>query len=53
MNAELIVDDSQGVNTCAYNASKSAVLQLARSFAAEWGNDGTHPPIRVNTYSPG
>lgn len=43
----------QGVDTCAYNTSKSAVLQLARNLAAEWGNDGTHPPIRVNTYSPG
>ena len=43
----------QGVDTCAYNASKSGVLQLARSLASEWGNDGTHPPIRVNTVSPG
>ncbi|KAK5162869.1 uncharacterized protein LTR77_011126 [Saxophila tyrrhenica] len=36
-------------------ASMSAtnVNQLARSLAAEWGNDGAHPPIRVNTYSPG
>ena len=43
----------QGVDTCAYNASKSAVLQLARNLAAEWGNDGVRPPIRVNTLSPG
>jgi len=41
------------VHTAAYNASKSAVLQLARSLAAEWGNDGVHPPVRVNTLSPG
>lgn len=26
---------------------------MARNLAAEWGNDGTHPPIRVNTISPG
>lgn len=44
---------NRGVDTAAYNASKSAVLQLARSLAAEWGNDGGHPPIRVNTLSPG
>ncbi|KAK5742378.1 hypothetical protein LTR17_003390 [Elasticomyces elasticus] len=43
----------QGVDTCAYNTSKSAVLQLARNLGAEWGNDGIHPPIRVNTISPG
>ncbi|EME78983.1 uncharacterized protein MYCFIDRAFT_212102 [Pseudocercospora fijiensis CIRAD86] len=44
---------NKGVDTCAYNTSKSAVLQLARSLAAEWGHDGEHPPIRVNTVSPG
>lgn len=44
---------NRGVDTAAYNASKSAVLQLARNLAAEWGNDGEHPPIRVNTLSPG
>ncbi|KAK4553517.1 hypothetical protein LTR86_009313 [Recurvomyces mirabilis] len=44
---------NKGVDTCAYNTSKSAVLQMARNLAAEWGNDGTHPPIRVNTISPG
>lgn len=33
----------------AYNASKSAVLQLGRNLAAEWGPYG----IRVNTISPG
>jgi NAD(P)-dependent dehydrogenase (short-subunit alcohol dehydrogenase family) len=26
---------------------------MARNLAAEWGNDGVHPPIRVNTISPG
>ncbi|KJX92271.1 short-chain dehydrogenase like protein [Zymoseptoria brevis] len=44
---------NRGVDTTPYNASKSAVLQLARNLAAEWGNDGIHPPIRVNTLSPG
>jgi NAD(P)-dependent dehydrogenase (short-subunit alcohol dehydrogenase family) len=65
---------NRGINTSAYNASKSAVHQLARSLAAEWGhpqntfpgstvtatnpNPSTkprpvHPPIRVNTLSPG
>lgn len=45
---------NQGVDTCAYNASKAAVLQLARNFASEWGSsrDG-QKPIRVNTLSPG
>lgn len=55
------------MNTAAYNASKSALLQLARSLAAEWGGAGNDvpassaagevvapvPPIRVNTLSPG
>lgn len=44
---------NKGVNTCAYNASKAGVLQLARSLAAEWGDDQQYPPIRVNTISPG
>ena len=30
----------KGVNTAAYNASKAALLQLARSLAAEWGGPG-------------
>ncbi|KAH3954359.1 hypothetical protein HBH53_021460 [Parastagonospora nodorum] len=29
---------NRGINTAAYNASKSAVHQLARSLAAEWGH---------------
>lgn len=29
---------NKGINTSAYNASKSAVHQLARSLAAEWGH---------------
>ncbi len=33
----------------AYNASKAAVIQLARNLASEWGEHG----IRVNTISPG
>lgn len=42
---------NKGVTTSAYNSSKSAVLQLARNLAAEWG--GLRHPIRVNTLSPG
>ena len=34
---------------CAYNASKAAVTQLAKSLAAEWAQHG----IRVNTIAPG
>lgn len=34
---------------CAYNASKAAVTQLAKSLAAEWAEYG----IRVNTIAPG
>ena len=44
---------NKGVETVAYNSSKAAVLQMARNLAAEWGNDGAHPTIRVNTVSPG
>jgi NAD(P)-dependent dehydrogenase (short-subunit alcohol dehydrogenase family) len=57
----------KGINTAAYNASKSAVHQLGRSLAAEWGHPQNtfayypageprreiYPPIRVNTISPG
>ncbi|TVY54108.1 D-arabinitol 2-dehydrogenase [ribulose-forming] [Lachnellula cervina] len=44
---------NRGVNTAAYNSSKAAVQQLARSLAAEWGNQSDSPPIRVNSISPG
>ncbi|ESZ89684.1 oxidoreductase [Sclerotinia borealis F-4128] len=40
---------NKGLICPAYNASKSAVLQLARNLASEWGEHG----IRVNTISPG
>lgn len=43
----------KGVDTAAYNASKSGVLQLGRSLAAEWGSRKGMPLIRVNTLSPG
>jgi len=43
----------KGVDTAAYNASKAAVLQLTRSFAAEWGSRPSSPLIRVNSISPG
>lgn len=41
------------MDTAAYNTSKSGVLQLARSLAAEWGSRKGMPLIRVNTLSPG
>ncbi|GME41187.1 short chain dehydrogenase reductase family [Neofusicoccum parvum] len=44
---------NKGVDTAAYNSSKSAVVQLARSLAAEWGSNKDYPLIRVNTVSPG
>ncbi|KAF2874577.1 hypothetical protein BDV95DRAFT_540114 [Massariosphaeria phaeospora] len=34
---------------CAYNSSKTALLSLSKSLAAEWSSHG----IRVNTISPG
>ncbi|PQE18047.1 putative sorbitol utilization SOU2 protein [Rutstroemia sp. NJR-2017a BVV2] len=40
---------NRGLICPAYNASKSAVLQLARNLASEWGEHN----IRVNTISPG
>lgn len=45
----LLTRDLQGLICPAYNASKSAVLQLARNLASEWGEHS----IRVNTISPG
>ncbi len=44
---------NKGVDTAAYNTSKSGVLQLARSLASEWGSRAGMPLIRVNTLSPG
>ncbi|KAL2818720.1 hypothetical protein BDW59DRAFT_151908 [Aspergillus cavernicola] len=44
---------NKGVDTAAYNSSKAAVHQLARSLAAEWGSRKGMPLIRVNTLSPG
>ncbi|KAF9875369.1 short chain dehydrogenase reductase family [Colletotrichum karsti] len=44
---------NRGVDTAAYNSSKSAILQLARSLAAEWGSRKGMPLIRVNSLSPG
>ncbi|KAI4924378.1 uncharacterized protein J4E92_007459 [Alternaria infectoria] len=40
---------NRGLTCTAYNASKSAVHQMCRSLAQEWGQYG----IRVNTLSPG
>ncbi|KAJ5163394.1 Short-chain dehydrogenase/reductase SDR [Penicillium coprophilum] len=40
---------NRGLICPAYNASKAAVLQLARNLASEWGTYN----IRVNTISPG
>ncbi|RMZ78187.1 hypothetical protein DV738_g3988, partial [Chaetothyriales sp. CBS 135597] len=40
---------NRGLICPAYNASKAAVVQLARNLASEWGQHG----IRVNTISPG
>ncbi|KAH7354994.1 putative short-chain dehydrogenase [Rhexocercosporidium sp. MPI-PUGE-AT-0058] len=45
---------NKGVHTSAYNSSKAAVQQLARSLASEWGaNSSNDPPVRVNSISPG
>ena len=54
---------NRGLPTAAYNSSKAAVQQLARSLAAEWGRSDSapglrvkatgHSPIRVNSLSPG
>ncbi|ETN38828.1 uncharacterized protein HMPREF1541_06867 [Cyphellophora europaea CBS 101466] len=40
---------NRDLHCAAYNASKAAVVQLARNLASEWGRHG----IRVNTISPG
>lgn len=40
---------NRGRQSVAYNTSKSALLQLCRNLAAEWGPNS----IRVNTISPG
>ncbi|KAL1743871.1 hypothetical protein HDZ31DRAFT_39964 [Schizophyllum fasciatum] len=39
---------NRGLTCAPYNASKAALVQLARNFAMEWA-----PSIRVNTLSPG
>lgn len=44
---------NKGVDTAAYNSSKAAVHQLARSLAAEWGSRIGMPLVRVNSLSPG
>ncbi|KZL78679.1 short chain dehydrogenase reductase family, partial [Colletotrichum tofieldiae] len=44
---------NKGVDTVVYNSSKSAVVQMARSLAAEWGSRADIPLIRVNSISPG
>lgn len=44
---------NKGVDTAAYNTSKSGVLQLARSLASEWGSRAGMPLVRVNSLSPG
>ncbi|KAJ5327220.1 uncharacterized protein N7506_010322 [Penicillium brevicompactum] len=40
---------NKGMTSPVYNASKAAVIQLARSLAMEWGRHG----IRVNSLCPG
>ena len=53
LNGVSRLSSQKGVDTAAYNSSKSGVLQLARSLAAEWGSSPSYPLIRVNTLSPG
>lgn len=44
---------NRGINTSAYNASKAAVHQLARSLAAEWGHpQNTFPGSTVSETNP-
>lgn len=46
---------NKGMNSPVYNASKAALIQLARNLAMEWGlpKDESTPGIRVNCISPG
>ena len=44
---------NKGIDTAAYNTSKSVILQLTRSLAAEWGSRKGMPLKRVNSLSPG
>ncbi|KAJ6114236.1 hypothetical protein N7486_000014 [Penicillium sp. IBT 16267x] len=44
---------NKGLDTAAYNCSKSGVHQLTRSLASEWGSPKVCPLIRVNLLSPG
>lgn len=44
---------NRGTDNSGYNSTKAAVLQLARSLAAEWGSRKGIPLIRVNSLSPG
>ncbi|OAL42870.1 NAD(P)-binding protein [Pyrenochaeta sp. DS3sAY3a] len=44
---------NRGINTSAYNASKAAVHQLARSLAAEWGHpQNTFPGSTASATNP-
>ncbi|KAJ4373411.1 hypothetical protein N0V83_003706 [Neocucurbitaria cava] len=44
---------NRGINTSAYNASKAAVHQLARSLAAEWGHpQNTFPGSTLSDTNP-
>ncbi|KAJ5634252.1 hypothetical protein N7528_002094 [Penicillium herquei] len=44
---------NKGADSAAYNTAKSAIHQLGRSLASEWGSRVDMPLIRVNTLSPG
>ncbi|KAL8409865.1 hypothetical protein RB594_008087 [Gaeumannomyces avenae] len=41
---------NKGLESCVYNSSKAAVIQLARNLAMEWTR---HAGVRVNCISPG
>lgn len=44
---------NRGINTSAYNASKAAIHQLARSLAAEWGHSqNTFPGSTASATNP-